>query len=293
MRYLAILFSVVVLMLGLSVQRSDAYVMIMDNWQLDPSVVDGSLSATNADIYAIGFTGTTFTDNHGVPVGPGVTFDDYGALQANAYQTYEGINFYNGLGSDYELTGVFVGSGINTTQVGSIQDFVFDPGGTLKIYLDFVLPLDFGDTTIGDGIAYGADNGTLVASLTMLVGDGTLDFSAPGGPDGRVDMIYEFDFMLPGFWLDEFGNDLSTTAMTVALTDSNNDIWIPTQAVIDEWADNWGNGTPTFIPGTTIPVDLYTRNDGSLHIGVPEPATLLLLGSGLIGLGFYRRKIKK
>ncbi|MBW2663573.1 MAG: VPLPA-CTERM sorting domain-containing protein [Deltaproteobacteria bacterium] len=67
----------------------------------------------------------------------------------------------------------------------------------------------------------------------------------------------------------------------------------------------WGASlTPNPQIGPTIPFDgladnstaiaFYAEEDGSAQLAViPEPATMLLLGSGLIGLGVFGRRKKK
>ena len=93
-----------------------------------------------------------------------------------------------------------------------------------------------------------------------------------------------------GYWFDVDGNDFSSyvlPTLALGLVDGNNNIM--------EAADFAGtNIISEFGVAPNLPVDFYTRTDGSFQPGVvPEPSTFLLLGGGLMGLGFYARRRKK
>ena len=175
--------------------------------------------------------------------------------------------------------------------------------GLLDIYIDNNL-----DANTGTGDGYTGGTSILIAQL--LIHTEPAGVFTPMTFDGSVDATFTAQWVMQDVFLDSSGNDLSTMPglVMMAITDSNFDGDPDKQGYFSHMEPrNWGTYFPTRLAGgddLSVPPDGYANNshpmafyaleDGSAKIGVvPEPATMLLLGSGLLGLGFFGRKRTK
>ena len=293
-------------------------IIIVDNWTLDLTGVDGlTMPPTTipiSNIQQITYHGIAHNETvlEVAPVGSSVGdigITD-GSLAATGFVGSGGSIISTDLNDptngfeftfDYSIAGQNVavsGSSIEFTHLGPGTYGGYTVDGVLDIWIDNLY--DAGGQQASTGTGDGYRDGTKIASMVVLPGDGGI--FTPSTYDGSDDATFIATWVMSGVFLDEFGNDLSAdpSLVMMAITDSNFDADPINQngfSLLEP--TNWSTyfsltagGNPPGDPSSSVA--FYAMEDGSARIGViPEPATMLLLGSGLFGLGFFGRKRTK
>lgn len=256
-----LLASAVAVVCAFSVNVASAQTTVFPNFTVDP--IGGSANFTADKItgnyveIANFNTDGTFTANLYWKAAAFVAND--GKTQLNANVT--------GLGNDYGVYALYSASGTYSTNGAGRTDFVFTPSeaGALTVYLDVNNNTSYDENGVGF-TATGTGEDTVLARGVPLSGNGFLD------PNNSQ--------CTSGIFCGAFG---STTSFN--LTEDGSDFFIAPSPFyqLSFQSGQLNNFTPS---GRQVV-------NGSLDVSfndVPEPASLALLGLGLVGLGLSRRR---
>ncbi|WP_321418561.1 PEP-CTERM sorting domain-containing protein [uncultured Desulfobacter sp.] len=226
------------------------------SWIFD-TTADGDQSDALAIIEWIDITSTNLVLGNADPAVAGsFSFNNSGTVSAvkvdNSTTEIDELFKIWQLGAYYSFTGT------GDTQEGSIA---FDPGGTLTL-------------TVGS---------VDVATLTVISGSGSIDSEAVS--NGDITISYSLEVLAENYLFWEDGTAM-TNAIAYTTTNANRitnetlkTALLEKQGVTQDQADSYD-------------IVFYLSSNGQFRLEpVPVPTAFLLLGSGLIGLVGFRRKI--
>lgn len=238
-----------------------------------------------------------FSDNdESGGISRGDTFLDVGVLRG------DGLNYDSNSAGDLDylignvqLTAAFVATGF---QVDALNYIV--PDAQIAMFFDAPAVSDTTPGGTGGGTsALFEELGTFVDGVLVQTGEGGgAGINSPLIPDGALDLNFaltdvltEYDEENGPFELFDPFIDLDNISF---LTDSNNNQCSATVAcgsTVDALLAFFSDEIDAFFGDAGYDFLFQTRSDGSA-VKIPEPASLMLMGLGLLGFGYSRRARK-
>lgn len=304
-------------LIAASCLAANSHAIEINNYMLNFSAAGGAspgapaiADLTNVDEWKItAFSIVAFNDvGPGSPgtIGKDDTFDDYivvriDQFQDNASSNITPVGYGSGGAGTHEITMIIAANGHQLTGTTylidglSQYDIQFDAGtgytsavqGTHSTFTDGIV-VETGAFRKGGGVNTGPTDPTGTTDLTVVLTD---ILNTLAGANSET------------FELDENGNAFPPAWEILLKADTNNDPLsvVFTDAIGAEFASTYGGlglaynaGTDTFSKGgADYDFFFYVKSDGSINKAVPEPATLALMGLGLLGFGMARRRNMK
>jgi len=260
----------------------------------------GAPSGTKTDIFTDLSILVETTSYYNDPLDP-TAFTDVGDLLVTSLEDPSGQVDDKGLGTYWEITGHWedlTGNIVNQTtgtdsNWGPFTEYQFNYiSGTMDLYAHLLANPSYQKGDFGSDIGSYDDtfrsftDGTLIATLALTRGSGYLKYftNNPQYSTGWVRMEWDFTSVpISGFWLNDKNNEMNNYLLNYG--------WVVTVPVVGPGIGNVRVNNPSMHGSYWMDID--SKLKGGSQVLIPEPTSLILLGTGLIGLAALGRKKKR